>query len=174
MISRRALIGATTAAALAALRPSHTRAETPKRGGKLALRLWDPPHWDPYLTLAFRTQVPYSFTHSRLIKHKAGPAVLPGTFELEGDLAESWSQLDELTYVFKLRRGVRFQPKPPVNGRELTAADVVYSMERFRSVKGNPQAYLLAMVDKVVADDRHTVRCTLKEPYAWFLDMIAG
>ncbi|HMH53081.1 MAG TPA: ABC transporter substrate-binding protein [Candidatus Acidoferrum sp.] len=174
MISRRALIGATTAAALAALRPSHARAETPKRGGKLALRLWDPPHWDPYLTPAFRTQVPYSFTHSRLIKHKAGPAVLPGTFEFEGDLAESWSQPDELTYVFKLHRGVRFQPKPPVNGRELTAADVVYSMERFRSVKGNPQAYLLAMVDKVTALDRHTVQCTLKEPYAWFLDMIAS
>jgi peptide/nickel transport system substrate-binding protein len=176
MLSRRALIGgATTAAALAALEPGRANAQnTPKRGGTLALRLWDPPHWDPYLTLAFRTQVPYTFTHSRLLKHKAGPTVTPGTFEFEGDLAESWSQPDELTYVFKLRKGVHFHPKPPVNGRELTAADVVYSMERFRTVKGNPQAYMLAVVDKVTAVDRYTVKFTLKEPYAWFLDMIAN
>ena len=176
MISRRALIGgATTAAALAAVPAGPAGAQNmPKRGGTLSIRLWDPPHWDPYLTLAFRTQVPYTFTHSRLLKHKAGPTVSPGTFEFEGDLAESWSQPDELTYVFKLRKGVRFHPKPPVNGRELTADDVVYSMERFRTVKGNPQAYLLGMVDKVTAVDRHTVKFTLKEPYVWFLDMIAN
>src|SRR4029453_11097844 len=48
---------------------------------------------------------------------------------------ESWSQPDETTYFFKLRKGVRWHPKPPVNGRELTAEDVVYSFERFRSVK---------------------------------------
>ncbi|PYN96030.1 MAG: hypothetical protein DMD91_22890 [Candidatus Rokuibacteriota bacterium] len=149
-----------------ALTPRWAAAQTPKRGGTLALRLWDPPHWDPYLTLAFRTQVLYTFTHSRrLLKHKAGPTISPGTFAVEGDLAESWNQPDETTYVFKLRKGVRFHPKPPVNGRELTAEDVVYSMERFRTVKGNPQAYMLAGVEKVEA---------LKEPFAWFLDMIAN
>jgi len=67
-----------------------------------------------------RVQIPISFTHSRLIRHRAGPGVPPTTFPLEGDLAESWSQPDETTYVFKLRRGVRWHPKPPVNGRELT------------------------------------------------------
>ena len=97
MISRRVLIGrATTAAALG---PGRASAQTPKRGGTLSIRLWDPPHWDPYLTLAFRTQVPYTFTHSRLLRHKAGPGTLPGTFEYEGDLAESWTQPDERTYV---------------------------------------------------------------------------
>src|SRR5712691_6046634 len=30
------------------LRAAHSQA--PKRGGTLSLRLWDPPHWDPYLT----------------------------------------------------------------------------------------------------------------------------
>jgi len=52
----------------AALIPSPAAAQAPKRGGTLSLRLWDPPHWDPYLTLAFRTQVPYTLTHSRLLK----------------------------------------------------------------------------------------------------------
>ena len=48
----------------------------------------------------------------------------------EMDLAESVHQPDDLTYVFKLRKGVRFHDKSPVNGRELTSADVKYSIER--------------------------------------------
>src|SRR5215475_5135075 len=114
MITRRQLLaqGATALTAGAGLLiPRPAAAQTPKRGGTLAIRLWDPPHWDPYLTLSFRTQIPYTFTHSRLVKHKAGPAIPPGTFQIEGDLAESWTQPDETTYVFKLRRGVRFHPK---------------------------------------------------------------
>ena len=174
---REWLVSAAALAAVAGSPPLTARsalAQTPKRGGTLTLRLWDPPHWDPYLIIAFKTQIPYTFTHSRLLKHKAGPAIQPGTFPLEGDLAESWSQTDETTYVFKLRRGVRFHPKPPVNGRELTAEDVVYSVERFRTVTGNPQAYMLGAVDKVEALDRYTVKFTVKEPFAWFPDMIAN
>ena len=149
-------------------------AQAPKRGGTLSLRLWDPPHWDPYLTVSYKTHLAYSFTHSRLLKHKAGPAVQPGTFPIEGDLAESWTQPNETTYMFKLRKGVRWQGKPPVNGRELTSEDVVYSVERFRTIKGNANAYMLASLDKVEAPDRYTVKFTLKEPYVWFLDMLAN
>jgi len=126
------------------------------------------------LTVSYKTHIAYSFTHSRLLKHKAGPAVQPGTFPIEGDLAESWSQPNETTYLFKLRKGIRWQSKPPVNGRELTAEDVVYSVERFRTVKGNANAYMLSSLDKVEAPDKHTVRLTLKEPYVWFLDMLAN
>jgi peptide/nickel transport system substrate-binding protein len=161
------LVGAT-------LSPVSVRAQTPKRGGTITLRLWDPPHFDPYLQVSYKTHIVYSFTHSRLVKHKVGPAVVPGTFAIEGDLAESWSQPDETTYIFKLRRGVRWHPKPPVNGRELTAEDVVYSVERFRTVKGNANASMLKPLDRVEAIDRHTVRFALKEPFAWFLDMLAN
>jgi len=166
-IGSMALVGTT-------LLPASIRAQTPKRGGTITLRLWDPPHFDPYLQVSYKTHIVYSFTHSRLVRHKVGPAVVPGTFAIEGDLAESWSQPDETKYVFKLRRGVRWQPKAPVNGRELTAEDVVYSVERFRTIKGNANASMLKPVDRVEAIDRHTVRFTLKEPYAWFLDMLAN
>ena len=115
MLTRRELLTRGAAAAGAWVGGSTPRwaraaAPAPKRGGTLSVRLWDPPHWDPYLTLAFRTQVPYTFTHSRLLRHKAGPSIPPGTFAIEGDLAESWTQPDETTYLFKLRKGVRFQP----------------------------------------------------------------
>jgi len=163
---------AAVAAAPAVWTPSC--AQSPKRGGTISLRLWDPPHFDPHLTISYKTHILYTFSHSRLLKPKAGPGVVPGTFPLEGDLAESWTQPSETTYVFKLRKGVRWQNKPPVNGREFTAEDVVYSVERFRTVKGNANAYMLASLDKVEALDKYTVKFTLSEPYVWFLDMLAN
>ncbi len=172
--SRRDVLKLGGLALATTLAPSAARGQSPRRGGTLTVRAWDPPHFDPFLTISYKTHVVLSFTHSRLLKHRAGPGVMPGTFPIEGDLAESWSQPNETTYVFKLRKGVRWHAKPPVNGRELTAEDVVFSVEHFRSVKGNANAYMLKSLDKVEALDRSTVRLTLKEPFAWFLDMLAN
>jgi peptide/nickel transport system substrate-binding protein len=174
-LSRRELL-TTGSLALAAssLTPSVLHAQTPKRGGTLSLRLWDPPHFDHMLIISYKTNIALSFTHSRLVKQKAGPSIAPGTFPLEGDLAESWTQPNETTYIFKLRRGVRWHNKAPVNGRELTAEDVRYSLERFMTVKGNSNAYMLKSVDKVEAVDKYTVKITTKEPFAWLLDMLAS
>jgi len=174
-LSRRHLLKLGGAAlAGASMAPAVARAQTPKRGGTLAIRTWDPPHFDPFQTISYKTHIALSFTHSRLLKHKAGPSVVPGTFPLEGDLAESWTQPNETTYVFKLRRGVKWHNKPPVNGRELTADDVVFSVNHFLTVKGNANAYMLKAVDKVEAPDKYTVKFTLKEPFVWFLDMISN
>ena len=115
-----------------------------------------------------------SFTHSRLLRHKAGATVRPGSFALEGDLAESWQQTNETTYVFKLRKGVRFHAKPPVNGREVTAEDVRYTFDRTLSEKGSTNASMYRSIAKIDALDRYTVRFTLKEPFAWFLDHVAN
>src|SRR5678815_5318325 len=174
-VSRRDLLalGGLTVAG-ATLAPSLGRAQMPKRGGTLALRTWDPPHFDPFQTISYKTHIALSFTHSRLVRHKAGPSVVPGTFPIEGDLAESWTQPNETTYVFNLRRGVRWHPKPPVNGRELTSGDVKYTIERFLTVKGNPSAYMLRAIDRVETPDALTVRIVLREPNAWFVEMLAN
>jgi peptide/nickel transport system substrate-binding protein len=174
-LSRRHLLKLGGAAlAGASMAPTVARAQTPKRGGTLAIRTWDPPHFDPFQTISYKTHIALSFTHSRLLRHKAGPSVVPGTFPIEGDLAESWTQPNETTYVFKLRRGVKWQNKPPVSGRELTADDVVFSVNHFLTVKGNANAYMLKAVDKVEAVDKYTVKFTLKEPFVWFLDMLSN
>ncbi|MGH8057669.1 MAG: ABC transporter substrate-binding protein, partial [Candidatus Entotheonellia bacterium] len=129
--------------------------------------------FDPLLTISYKTHIAYTFTHSRLIKHKAGPGVQPGTFPLEGDLAESWTQPSENTYVFKLRRGVRWHNKPPVNGRELVAEDVKLTYDRFLTEKANGNRYLLDSVDRIEVVDRYTVKFLLKEPFVWFLSVLA-
>ncbi|HEV8199802.1 MAG TPA: ABC transporter substrate-binding protein [Candidatus Polarisedimenticolia bacterium] len=178
MVSRREFLtigtGGLAAASLTARAWAQAPAQTPKRGGTLSLRMWDPPHFDQILAHAYKTHVVISFTHSRLLKHKAGPGVRPGAFEIEGDLAESWQQTSDTTYVFKLKKGVRFHGKPPVNGRELTADDVRYTFERILTDKGSVNVSMYRSVAKVEAVDRYTVRFTLKEPFAWFLDMIAN
>ena len=75
-LSRRHLLklGGTVLAG-ASMAPAVARAQTPKRGGTLAIRTWDPPHFDPFQTVSFKTHIALSFTHSRLLKHKAGPGV---------------------------------------------------------------------------------------------------
>jgi len=173
---RELLIAGGLTATGAVVAPSIVRAQTPKRGGTLNLRLWDPPHFDLHAAggLSYKLHIPMSFTHSRLVRHKTGPGIVPGTFQFEPDLAESWTQPNENTYIFKLRRGVKWHPKPPMNGREFVADDVVYTINRFLTTKGHANAHMLKAVDKVEAVDKHTVKFTLKEPSAWFLDTLAS
>src|SRR5256884_6154617 len=175
---RRVLQAGAAALTIAATGPqlvAPAQAQTPKRGGTLRMTvLSDPLQFDPHQTLSFVTMVPLSFVYSRLVKVKAGPSVKPMTYPIEPDLAESWTQANDTTYLFKLKKGVRWHPKPPVNGRELTADDVKYTYERFLTITGNPNKAVLEYVDKIDALDKHTVKFTLKEPNAWFLDLLAS
>jgi peptide/nickel transport system substrate-binding protein len=146
---------------------------SPKRGGTLHVRGWDPVHFDPHLTRNFKTHTALSFVYGKLLRHKVGADVQPGTFILEPDLAERWEELDDTTYIFHLRKGVHWHNKPPVNGRELVAEDVKVTYDRFLTEKGNPERHLLESVDRVEVVDRYTVKFVLKEPFGWLLDMLA-
>src|SRR5262249_4057975 len=72
----------------------------PKRGGILRVRGYDPTHFDPHLTISFKTHATLSFVYSRLVRHKVGTEVQPGIFTVEPDVAERWEKLDDMTYVF--------------------------------------------------------------------------
>src|SRR5437870_6195781 len=88
--------------------PGGAGAGPPRRGGILRVRGWDPPHFDPHLTIAPATHFTLSLVYSRLVRHQAGPEVRPGTFSVEPDLAERWEQPDDTTYIFHLRQGVKW------------------------------------------------------------------
>ena len=77
----------------------------PRRGGTLRVRGYDPPHFDPHLTLNFKTNTTLSFVYNKLVRHKVGAGIQPGTFTLEPDLAERWEALDDTTYVFHATAG---------------------------------------------------------------------
>jgi peptide/nickel transport system substrate-binding protein len=83
---------------------------------------------------------------------------------LRGDLAQRWESPDPLTYVFHLRRGVRFH-----DGRPLTSADVKFTFDSILSgaIK-TPKRGSFRMVAAVEAPDAETVIFRLREPYASF------
>ncbi|MBN2367393.1 ABC transporter substrate-binding protein [Candidatus Woesearchaeota archaeon] len=67
-------------------------------------------------------------------------------------LAESWENLDELTWRFNLRDDVKFH-----NGNDFTAEDVKYS---FELIKNNPDHVLyeqVAMIDEITVVGPYTV-----------------
>jgi peptide/nickel transport system substrate-binding protein len=83
-------------------------------------------------------------------------------------LAEKWEQPDSKTYVFFLRRGVKYH-----NGREMKAADVKWSFERIIGFGGKSKwASYLADVASVEPLDDYRVRVNLKNPSAPFLSSI--
>jgi len=86
------------------------------------------------------------------------------------DLAEAApEQPDDVTYIFKLRKGVQFHG----GYGEMTAEDVVYSFDTIRGVGDQKGTFLSAVVrplDKAEAIDSHTVKFTMKSPYGDFLD----
>jgi peptide/nickel transport system substrate-binding protein len=114
-----------------------------------------------------------SFVYSKLVRHKVGPEVRPGTFIVEPDLAERWEELDDTTYIFYLRKGIKWHNKPPLNGRELIAEDVKFTYDRFRTEPGNPNRYMLDPVERIEVVDRYAVKFLLKEPYVWLVNALA-
>src|SRR5215469_16831244 len=177
-VTRRELLrtglAAGAAMSAASLHGARAASAQAKRGGILRVRGYDPPHFDPHLTLSFKTNTTLSFVYSRLMRHKVGPTVTPGTFAIEPDLAERWEEPDELSYVFYLRKGVRWQNKPPLNGRELVAEDVKFTYDRFLTEKGNPLRYMLDPVDRIEVVNRYTVRFRMKGPFVWLLNTLAN
>jgi peptide/nickel transport system substrate-binding protein len=84
------------------------------------------------------------------------------------DLAEGVSVSDDgLTYTFKLRQGVKFH-----NGKEMTSADVVASVERYRKIGVSPA--LVAAIDTVSAVSPYEVAIKLKVKQSVFLDNISS
>ena len=156
-----------------AAQPRSVQAAPSQSGGVARMRARDPLGWDPMRTTTFRTHVAVSFTHNRLFRYQAGPEVPIGRMILEPDLVERWEQPSDTRYIFHLRRGVRWHNKSPVNGRELVAEDVRYSIERFLTVKGNANRPLLADMADVKVLGTHTVQVDLHSRNVWFLDYLA-
>src|SRR5262249_38594768 len=84
--------------------------------------------------------------------------------EFGPDLAVSTEHNGDFTsWTFKIPPGVKFHDKAPVNGRECTAEDVAYSFQKNK--EKSVGAVPLAVVDKVAAVAKSTVRFDMTHPY---------
>ena len=84
---------------------------------------------------------------------------------LVGQLAESWEpSADVATWTFRLRKGVTYH-----DGREVTAEDVIASINHHRGEKSTSAAKpIIAPVTDMKADGKHTVVITLEAGNADF------
>jgi peptide/nickel transport system substrate-binding protein len=81
------------------------------------------------------------------------------------DLAESWENPDDKTWIFHLKQGVKFH-----NGQELTAEDVKYTFETMLDEDfGAPLRAFYTPIQEIDVIDDYTVQFTLDSVYGPFL-----
>lgn len=92
----------------------------------------------------------------------------PKTGEWVGNLAESFTWVDDLTLEFVLRQGVKFH-----NGDDFTADDVVYTYSHFSDpATGVAMPNTVAWIAGVEKLDPYKVRVKLKAPFPAALDYV--
>ena len=147
--------------------------QAPKRGGTVRIAEREAPSLDPHLSISFLTHSHVNMVYSQLVRFPHGPEQKHSAdFTILPDLAERWEYKNPTTLVFYLRKGVKFHNKPPVNGREVTADDVKWSLERFAAKSGFRSRF--EPVQSIDVVDRYTVRITLKEPFVPILNHLAN
>jgi peptide/nickel transport system substrate-binding protein len=112
------------------------------------------------------------YTYGALMTEEPGH-LGPSSGKLRGDAAESWEiSPDGLQITMKLRPGVKWHNKAPVNGRVLDVDDVLFSWQRYAELSpfrdlsfngANPAAPILS----VEATDDSTILVKMKEPLAY-------
>lgn len=121
----------------------------------------DPEGLDPQKTAAVSTY----FVSTNIFE----PLLLVDeNWEMQPRLAESWEVSEDYKSVtFHLRKGVKFH-----NGREMTAEDVQYSIERLHEDDSPKKKYYANITGSEILDD-YTIRFTTEEPDAVLLTSFA-
>lgn len=88
--------------------------------------------------------------------------------EIQPELATSYSQENETTYRFELRKGVKF-----ADGSAFDADDVVYSFEQYMESTSGKAAYLPSLKSAKKLDE-HSVELTLSQADSTFINALAN
>ena len=109
----------------------------------------DPHYQNLTINNSFATQV-----YSALVLQDVNQNLIPG-------LATSWNPIDDNTWEFKLRAGVKFH-----NGAAFSAEDVVATMQRAANVPNSPSSFGTFIKGKTfeVIDDL-TIQVSTEKPY---------
>jgi peptide/nickel transport system substrate-binding protein len=110
---------------------------------------------DPHFFNLFPNNNIAEHVFDKLVQMDPDSRMIPG-------LATSWKAIDDNTWEFKLRRGVKFH-----DGSELTAEDVAFSIDRVPQVPNSPgpfSAYTKAIVAKEIVDP-YTIRFKTAAPH---------
>ena len=157
-------VAAGSMAGAAAAAPKRIGA-TPKKGGKITFALeQDPVHIAPFGAILTSNHWGKEPMYESLIEWDAKLNQRPA-------LAESWKVVDPRTIDFTLKRGVRFH-----NGKEVTAADVKYSVEGWLNPPLPGSVTTVNQVPSIESAEvrsKYVVRLKLKKPDARLFGFLA-
>jgi peptide/nickel transport system substrate-binding protein len=159
--------GASSAATAAA---ATTQQGQPKRGGTLKMEdINTTDVYDPAITIAAQDMFKGFVCYDYMTKLNTLD------LKVEPQMANMPEQVDELTYVYKIKPGIKWQNKAPLNGRPFTAEDAAFGWSRFGLP--NPEytwASKVRAVDKWEPIDAQTLRVTTKEPFAPLVALLSS
>ena len=146
------------AAALAAKPAIALAADAPKKGGTLRVGFYiEAVTMDPHLSGSKVDRQVYHNIYEPLLTLDTKLGIKPG-------LAESWTQPDPKTLVFKLRRGVRFH-----DGTACDAEAAKFNFNRMKTEAKSLRKGEVANIDSVEVVDANTIKLNLKKPDASLL-----
>src|SRR5215470_13538921 len=156
-VSRRRLLQMGALASLAPGVPT-AWAQAPKKGGTLRVGFYvEAATMDPHLSGSKVDRQVYHNVFEPIVTLDDKLGIKPG-------LAESWTQPDNKTLVFKLRRGVKFH-----DGTDFSAEAAKFNFTRMKTEAKSVRKNELANVDTIDVVDPYTVRLNLKKPDAALL-----
>jgi peptide/nickel transport system substrate-binding protein len=168
---------------------TETSLEKPKYGGFITIgTTTDPTTFDDGATVTPHVSTyTLNITNDTLLQGDwtKGPAGTGQTTFIQGSvnamslktgaLADSWEIPYQGKIIFHIREGVRWQNKPPTNGRELTVDDVVATLVRDLTLKGNyiNNSYPNLAAKAVVTGDAAARTVTVECPVDEWINLIA-
>lgn len=118
---------------------------------------------DPHKTPNQQSTWVDGLVYSRLVGLDAEGKIIP-------DLAEKWEVVSDTEYTFQIRGDVKFH-----NGRELTADDIKYSLDRLRNPDtGSAKGYWFKSIEEIAAPAPDRITITLSKPDAALLVHLAN
>ncbi len=164
----------TASTAITSTTTTQPAAEAPKYGGTWTeTTTTDPIGFDP-LVIPTNSDPTLQFTHDTLLSGDwtRGPSgtgetdwtagIIGRTDLWSGQLAQSWEIPDAQTITYHILPGVHWMNKPPVNGRELTAADVAWCLNTEWWTPGTNWDIFFKPSDRMIsanATDKYTLVC---------------
>ena len=133
-------------------------ADPPKKGGTLRVGFYiEAVTMDPHLSGSKVDRQVYHNIYEPLLTLDTKLNIKPG-------LAESWTQPDPKTLVFKLRRGVKFH-----DGTDFNAESAKLNFNRMKTEAKSLRKGEVANIDSVDVVDATTIKVNLKKPDASLL-----
>ena len=187
-VAGAALIGCGSSAKPAGQAPSAPGAAGTAAGGAAAgaqptvserfvlVQTRDAASLDPLASQVYTTPERIGLVYPHLIEPvRAANAELSDVKHAPSYAVEGWEVTDGGKQItFKMRKGVKYSNTAPLNGRELTSADVKFSFDRYMTDPASTFKARYTDIDKIETPDNYTVVFKLKKPSRYIMYAISA